>query len=85
MCGLAEPAECAVPVLLQRFDRFMYRASIPCLFKDGESPGISEFSDLVPGATYATCLGIIPSRTSIMEEHQQYLDRLREQVLRAPS
>ena len=48
-------------MLLQRFDRFMYRACIAWLFKDGEPPGIDDFSDLEPGATYATCLGIIPS------------------------
>ena len=46
----------------QRFDMFMDRGSIATLFKDGASPAISAFEDLVPGAMYTPTMCTIPAR-----------------------
>lgn len=63
----------------QKFEKYMDRGSTTSLFKDGEPPGIDEFSDLVPGAMYTTAVRSIPARVRNLEQHKEHLVRRREQ------
>lgn len=63
----------------QKFEKFMDRGNITSLFKDGKPPGINDFNDLVPGATYTTAVRSIPARVSNLEQHKEHLVRRREQ------
>lgn len=59
----------------------MARANIADVFKDGEHPGIDEFSDLVPGALYTIGVCSIPARVKKLEQHKEHLVRWREREL----
>ena len=65
----------------QHFDKFMVRANIISLFKDGASSAIDQFEGLVPDATYTTAVRSIPARVTNLEQHKQHLVMRREHEL----